>query len=332
MATETVSPVGTDACSIRGLTVVYRVDRRDYAAVKDVDLDIPGGKITAVIGESGSGKTTLAMAMLNAVQPPGHIAAGSIVYQGAGDILRLGGKRLRRLRGDSISMVFQTSQNSLNPLTRIGSQVMDLARSHGHDPRAALREARDLCAKMSLDADRALTSYQHELSGGMRQRVGIMLALVLQPEVVLLDEPTTALDVLSQSEVLQILRELQTERRFSAVLITHDMGVVAELADRVAVMYAGRIVERGSTQDVLTHPNHPYTRALIHSIPRLTGDLSAAVALPGLPPSLTTIPEKGCVFRTRCTYRMPICETVQPPLESVSPDHDSACYLDGIPQ
>jgi len=331
VATQAATRVEQNACSIRGLTVVYRVERHEYAAVQDVDLDIPSGEITAVIGESGSGKTTLAMAMLNAVQPPGRIAAGSVVYPTAGDILRLSGKRLRRLRGDSISMVFQTSQNSLNPLKRIGGQAMDLARSHGRDPRGTLREARDLCAKMSLDADRVLTSYQHELSGGMRQRVGIMLALVLQPEVVLLDEPTTALDVLSQSEVLQILRDLQRERRFSAVLITHDMGVVAELADRVAVMYAGRIVERGRTRDVLIRPDHPYTRALIRSIPRLSGDLSEAVPLPGLPPSLTTIPDHGCVFRARCAYRMPICDTVQPPLESVGPDHDSACYLEGFP-
>jgi ABC-type glutathione transport system ATPase component len=200
-------------------------------------------------------------------------------------------RRLRQVRGDQVSMVFQTAQNSLNPLKRVGSQVLDLARSHGHkDSKAVLREAAGLCARMSLNADRVLTSYQHELSGGMRQRVGIMLALVLKPAVVLLDEPTTALDVLSQSEVLQILRDLQRERRFSAVLITHDMGVVAELADRVAVMYAGRVVERGRTQQVLINPMHPYTRALIASIPRLTGDPSHARALPGLPPALTTIP------------------------------------------
>lgn len=331
MAAELSAQPATDiACSIRNLTVAYRVERRDYPAVKDVDLDIPSGEVTAVIGESGSGKTTLAMAMLNAVQPPGRIVAGSVVYATTGDVLQMSGKRLRRLRGNAVSMVFQTSQNSLNPLKRIGSQVMDLARSHGHNPRATLCEAKDLCGRMSLDADRVLTSYQHELSGGMRQRVGIMLALVLQPDVVLLDEPTTALDVLSQSEVLQILRDLQRERRFTALLITHDMGVVAELADRVAVMYAGRIVERGRTPDVLTHPQHPYTRALIQSIPRLTGDLSQAVPLPGLPPSLTTIPVKGCVFRERCAFRMPVCDTEQPPLESVGPDHDAACYLHGL--
>jgi len=318
------------SCAIRDLTVSYRVGGGEYPAVREVQLDIPAGEVTAVIGESGSGKTTLAMAMLNAVQPPGRIVSGSVTYESAGDILAMNARRLRQVRGDHVSMVFQTAQNSLNPLKRVGSQVLDLARSHGYkDTKAALREAAGLCARMSLNADRVLTSYQHELSGGMRQRVGIMLALVLQPAVVLLDEPTTALDVLSQSEVLQILRDLQRERRFSAVLITHDMGVVAELADRVAVMYAGRVVERGPTQQVLINPMHPYTRALIASIPRLTGDPSDARALPGLPPALTTIPRQGCVFRSRCPYHPPIADTEVPVLRNMDGDHWVACHLAG---
>jgi peptide/nickel transport system ATP-binding protein len=163
----------------------------------------------------------------------------------------------------------------------------------------------------------------------MRQRVGIMLALALGPKVVLLDEPTTALDVLSQSEVLEILRALQKERGFSGVLITHDMGVVAELADRVAVMYAGQVVERGSTHQVLTNPLHPYSRALIRSIPRLTGDPAGAQPLPGLPPSLTTIPPRGCVFRDRCPYHPPIADAERPILRDLGDDHWVACHLAG---
>ncbi len=298
--------------------------------MREVALDIPAGEVTAIIGESGSGKTTLAMAMLNAVQPPGRIVSGSVKYGKVGDILAMDGRQLRLVRGDHVSMMFQTAQNSLNPLKRVGSQVLDLARSHGRkDTKAVLREASDLCAQMSLNADRVLTSYQHELSGGMRQRVGIMLALVLQPAVVLLDEPTTALDVLSQSEVLQILRNLQRARRFSAVLITHDMGVVAELADRVAVMYAGQVVERGRTQQVLIDPMHPYTRALIASIPRLTGDPAEARALPGLPPALTTIPRQGCVFRARCSYHPSIADTEVPVLQDMGDGHWVACHLAG---
>lgn len=318
------------ACQLRGLTVAYRVERRELTAVRDVDLDLPAGEVTAVIGESGSGKTTLAMAMLNAVQPPGRIVGGTIDFEGLGNILATKGRRLRHIRGQAVSMVFQTSQNSLNPLKRVGSQILDLARSHGSkDARGVLREAKALAERMSLDPERVLTSYEHELSGGMRQRVGIIMALALQPRVVLLDEPTTALDVLSQSEVLQILRDLQRERRFSALLITHDMGVVAELADRVAVMYAGRIVERGPTARVLTHPQHPYTRALIRSIPRLTGDPADARPLPGLPPSLRTIPAIGCVFRHRCPYRMEICDEEMPTPMSTESDHYFACHLGG---
>lgn len=325
-----VTPATELACRIRHLTVAYRVERRELPAITDVDLDVPSGEITAVIGESGSGKTTLAMAMLNAVQPPGRIVNGSIDFDGIGDILAMHGRRLRHVRGQAVSMVFQTSQNSLNPLKRVGSQILDLARSHGSkDPRRVLREAKAVAERMSLDPERVLTAYQHELSGGMRQRVGIIIALALQPRVVLLDEPTTALDVLSQSEVLQILRDLQQERRFSALLITHDMGVVAELADRVAVMYAGRIVEQGRTPDVLTHPQHPYTRALIRAIPRLTGDLSGAQPLPGLPPSLPTIPRVGCVFRHRCAYRMDICSDAMPQPQSIEADHTFSCYLGG---
>jgi peptide/nickel transport system ATP-binding protein len=319
------------ACTIENLTVAYRLRGRDFPAVREVGLDIAAGEITAVIGESGSGKTTLAMAMLNAVQPPGRILSGSVEYEGVGNILTLSRRRLQRIRGDHVSMVFQTAQNSLNPLKRVGAQVLDLARSHGRrDVKAVLREAGALAARMSLDPDRVLTAYQHELSGGMRQRVVIMLALVLHPRVVLLDEPTTALDVRSQAEVLQILRDLQSDLGFSAVLITHDMGVVAELADRVAVMYGGRIVERGPTPDVLTDPRHPYTRGLIRSIPRLTGDVTDLHPLPGLPPSLMTIPHEGCVFRDRCPYHPAIADTIDPEMEDAGNDHWFACHLHGV--
>lgn len=319
------------ACRVRDLTVVYRVEGRDYPAIRDINLDIVGGQITAVIGESGSGKSTLAMAMMNSVSPPGRITSGAVEYRELGNVLRMDQKELRHLRGNLVSMVFQTSQNSLNPLKRIGAQILDLGRSHGiKDQRALLGEAKALARRMSLDPDRVLTAYQHELSGGMRQRVGIILALVLKPRVVLLDEPTTALDVLSQSEVLQIFRDLQQERQFTAVLITHDMGVVAELADRVAVMYAGRLAEQGQTQHVLTHSQHPYTRALIQSIPRLTGDIALARPLPGLPPALTSIPLQGCVFRDRCAYRMSICDTVEPQLQTNDGEDWFACHLGGL--
>lgn len=327
------SPVSVEmdsgfACQVRNLTVTYGIDGRDWAALRDIDLDIQEGKITAIIGESGSGKSTLALALMNAVSKPGQIQAGSVTYRGLGEVTAMGTEALRRLRGKSISMVFQASQNSMNPLTRIGAQLLDLARSHDMpNPRAVLREAGDLAERMSLDADRVLTSYQHQLSGGMRQRVGIIFGLVLKPEILLMDEPTTALDVLSQSSVLEIIRSIQQERQLTTVLITHDMGVVAELADRVVVLYAGRVVEEATTAELIRHPQHPYTQALIRAIPRLTGDPAGAVALAGQPPSLASIPEQGCVFRNRCPHRMEICETDLPQFHQVSDSgHRFACH------
>lgn len=318
------------ACQVRDLNVTYRVDGRELSALREVSLDIRQGQITAVIGESGSGKSTLALALMNAVSSPGRIASGSVTYRGLGEVTRMRGEELRRVRGKAISMVFQASQNSMNPLTRIGAQLLDLARSHDlPNPRAVLREAGDLASRMSLDADRVLTSYQHQLSGGMRQRVGIIFGLVLKPKILLMDEPTTALDVLSQSSVLEIVRSIQRERQLTTVLITHDMGVVAELADRVVVLYAGRVVEEASTAELLRHPRHPYTRALIQAIPRLTGDLGDAKALEGQPPSLASVPNQGCVFRERCPYRMDVCDTILPSFRfDGDGEHRFACHYE----
>lgn len=318
------------ACRVRDVTVTYSVDGRDLAALRDVSLDIRQRQITAIIGESGSGKSTLALALMNAVTKPGRIAAGTVTYRGHGEVTKMRAEELRKLRGKVISMVFQASQNSMNPLTRIGAQLLDLARSHDvKNPRAILREAGDLARRMSLDPDRVLSSYQHQLSGGMRQRVGIIFGLVLKPEILLMDEPTTALDVLSQSSVLEIVRSIQRERQLTTVLITHDMGVVAELADRVVVLYAGRVVEEAPTTELIRHPRHPYTRALIQAIPRLTGDPAGAQALEGAPPSLASIPDQGCVFRGRCPHRMNICESVLPDFQTdIDSDHRFACHYE----
>lgn len=319
------------ACQVRDLTVAYHVDGRDLNALRDVALDIRQGKITAIIGESGSGKSTLALALMNAVAKPGRIVHGTVAYRGMGDVTRMRPEQLRRIRGKSISMIFQASQNSMNPLSRVGKQLLDLARSHRMpNPRDVLREAAALATRMSLDADRVLTSYQHQLSGGMRQRVGIIFSLVLKPDILLMDEPTTALDVLSQSSVLEIVRSIQRERQLTTVLITHDMGVVAELADRVVVLYAGRVVEEAPTAELLRRPRHPYTRALIRAIPRLTGDPAQAKALEGQPPSLASIPADGCVFRNRCPHRMDVCETVLPQFttDADAGMHRFACHYE----
>lgn len=315
------------AIHIRDLTVSYPAGHHMMPALQSVSLEIQDHAITGFIGESGSGKTTLAMSIMNAIRSPGLIEHGSIALDGIGDVLKLRGEELRRIHGEYFGFVFQASSNSLNPLKRIGAQLMDLGRSHHHRNAAdLLREAKSLAERMGMDGDRILTSYQHELSGGMRQRVGIIFALVLKARVVILDEPTTALDMLSQQAVLEIVRQIHQERGLTTIIITHDMGVVAEMADRVVVLYGGRVMEEGATADLLQHPQHPYTQALIHAIPRITGNLADAQPLAGTPPDLSTIPTQGCVFRDRCPIRMAICDSDAPIVTVAHGDGRVACH------
>ncbi|MET8338296.1 ABC transporter ATP-binding protein [Streptosporangium canum] len=303
---------------VSGLSVVYRTTAGELPAISGIDLDLVPGTITGVVGESGSGKSTLALSLLNAVQPPGRISAGSVEIDGLGDVVKLRGEELRKARGRHIGYVFQAAQNSLNPLKTVGKQLLDLGRSHDvADLRGLVREAKDLLGRMGMDGARVLDSHQHELSGGMRQRVGIMFALVLNAHLVVLDEPTTALDMITQATILRIVREVHEERGLTTLVITHDLGVVAEVADRLAVMYGGQVVEQGPTMEVLGAPRHPYTQGLLRAIPRLVGDIDEATALPGRPPTLGTIPERGCVFRDRCVLRMDVCETEKPPVVSL---------------
>jgi len=322
----TLTHVGAPpAVQVKGLTVTYD----GLPAVADVSLDLAPGSITGLVGESGSGKSTLALALLAAVQKPGRIAAGSVEIGGVGDVLALSRKELRKVRGAKLGYVFQAAQNSLNPMRPIGKQLLDLGKAHDvKDLRGLAVEARHLLGRMGMDADRVLDSYQHELSGGMRQRVGIMFALVLNAHVVVLDEPTTALDMITQASILQIIRDVHAERGLTTLVVTHDVGVVAEVADRLAVMYGGRIVEQGITEDVLAAPRHPYTQGLITAIPRLTGDLDEARPLPGRPPTLATVPKEGCVFRERCPHRMDVCETAPPVV--VRDSRIVACHLETV--
>lgn len=319
-----------NAVRVRDLNVVYETTQGDIPAVRNVDLDVRKGQITGIIGESGSGKSTLVMAMMNAVARPGRISSGSVEVSGVGDMIKLSAEAQRKARNTELGLVFQAAQNSLNPLRRIGHQVLDLGRSHGvQDLRALIRKAKVLLERLGLEPDRVLAAYQHELSGGMRQRVGIMFALVLDAKVVILDEATTALDMLSQASVLQIVRELHQERGLTTILITHDMGVVGDLADRVVVMYGGSIVEEGITEEVLTRPQHPYTRGLIRAIPRISGDIDKAVALPGSPPDLNTYRQPGCLFASRCPIAKPECGEQRPVLQEVEFDRHVACYQVG---
>ena len=306
-------PAAPAAVRVRDLSVAFATAQGELPALSRVSLDLAPGQITGLVGESGSGKSTLALALLNAVPEPGRVTSGSVEIDGIGDVLALPPAGLRHVRGADIGYVFQAAQNSLNPLKRVGGQLLDLGRSHGEDDqRGLLRRARELIKEMGLDPVRVLSSYQHELSGGMRQRVGLVFALVLNAQVLILDEPTTALDVLSQAAVLRIIRTVHAARHLTTLVISHDLGVVGELADRTAVMYAGRIVEEGPTGPVLADPQHPYTRGLLAAVPRLSGDPELARALPGRQPDPMTVPQRGCVFRDRCPIARPGCSDKEP--------------------
>jgi ABC-type dipeptide/oligopeptide/nickel transport system ATPase component len=267
---------------VRDLIVTFGAPPDSLTAVSQVDLDLLPGQITGLVGESGSGKTTLGLALLNAVPPPGRVTSGSIQIDGIGDVVTLPPPTLRRVRGAQLGYVLQATHNSLNPLRPVGRQLLDLGRSHGeHDRRRLLRRARGLLADLDLDPDQVLAAYQHELSGGSRQRVGLVFALLLNTSVLILDEPTTALDVISQAAVLRVIRRVREERQLSILVITHDLRVVGELADRIAVMYAGRLVEEGPMETVLTDPRHPYTRGMLAAVPRLSGDPGRPRPVPG---------------------------------------------------
>lgn len=316
-----------NAICVRNLSVTYATPTGDLPAVRNVTIDFPEGGITGIIGESGSGKSTLVMAMMNAVTNPGRIDSGSVLVKNYGDMLRMSKEQLRSVRGCHIGFVFQAAQNSLNPLRKVGQQVLDMGRSHHiKDLKALVHKSKNLLVKLGLDAERVLASYQHELSGGMRQRVGIMFALLLDADIVIFDESTTALDMLSQASVMEIIRDLQNEKKLTIVFVSHDIGVVADLADRIAIVYAGEIVEQGPTLKILSEPEHPYTRGLINAIPKITGDIDAAEPLKGNSPDFETFKKSGCLFYDRCHIHFDKCLKERPALLDTKQDHKVACF------
>lgn len=317
------------AVRVEDLVVEFPTDSGPVRAVDRVNLTLERGKILGLIGESGCGKSTVAFAMLNSVAEPGRIVQGSVVYEGHGDLLKMRDEDQRLFRWKHVSVVFQASQNTLNPLRRIEDQIRELAKAHRiPNPNALVKRALDLCDRLRLESRRVLHAYPHQLSGGMRQRVGIMLALLLEPEIILFDEPTTALDSLSQESVLRIIKEIHEEEGITGIFITHDLGIVAEVADTVAVMYAGRIVEMAPSDRIFHGPRHPYSQALLNALPRLTGDPRAAKGLPGAPPKVIGEAE-GCLFRDRCPRRMDICATTAPQLLAQEDGSRVACLLYG---
>jgi len=294
-------------------------------AVDGVSFSIRTGRTLGLVGESGCGKSVTALSILRLVTAPGRIVGGSIAYQGR-ELLTLSEREMRRVRGKEIAMIFQEPMTSLNPVFTIGNQIAEAIRLHQGLGRAATRSRVIEALRLVeiADPERRVHSYPHELSGGMRQRAMIAMALACEPSILIADEPTTALDVTIQAQILDLLRSLRQRLGMSMLLITHDLGIVAEQADDVAVMYAGRIVERGSVRDVFERPCHPYTVALLDAVGRLGGPDRYLKALPGTVPSLLRLPS-GCRFRDRCPRAIDQCAAVDPPFEEKAPAHLAAC-------
>jgi oligopeptide transport system ATP-binding protein len=306
------SPASSTALEVRGLSVTFRTRAGPVPAVRDVDLDVAPGELVALLGESGSGKSVTARAVMGLHATNATVTAERIRLRDT-DLLSLPEQELRRIRGARMSLVFQDALSALNPVLSIGDQIGELFREHrGESRRAARSHAVDLLGQVGIpDPARRVRDYPHQFSGGMRQRILIAMAIALRPELVIADEPTTALDVTVQAQILELLDELRRELHMAVLLITHDLGVVSEVADRVAVMYAGRIVESGDADDVLGRPGHPYTEALLRSVPRADLRGRDLEVIPGSPPSPTRLPD-GCPFHPRCTWAVDACRTIRP--------------------
>jgi len=295
-------------------------------AVDGVSFSVEKGETLGIVGESGSGKSVTCTSLLGLIpQPPGRIASGTAMFDGV-DLLRCAPRVARSIRGRRIAMIFQDPMTSLNPYLRISDQLIEPLLIHEKTSRrAALARAVSTLDEVGIqDAARRVHFFPHEFSGGMRQRVMIAMALITRPELLIADEPTTALDVTVQAQILELIRRLQRERGMAVIFITHDLGVVAGLCDRVQVMYAGRIVESASTVDVFARPQHPYTRALQRSIPALQPKGRELFAIQGMPPDLSR-PLAGCPFAARCSEAVEACRAVAPSLTEVAPAHHSAC-------
>jgi peptide/nickel transport system ATP-binding protein len=320
---------------VSDLRTNFRSGGETARAVDGVSFAVRRGETLAIVGESGSGKSVTALSLMRLIpSPPGEIAGGSAMFRDrAGarhDLLKLSERAMRRVRGDEIAMIFQEPMSSLNPLITVGEQIGEVIRLHrGAGRAAAERQAIELLARVHVpDAARRAADYPHRLSGGMRQRVMIAMALSCNPTLLIADEPTTALDVTIQAQILDLMRELQAQSGTSILFITHNLGVVAEIADRVAVMYAGRIVEQGSVASVFAAPLHPYTRALLGSLPTMTSDgrdpSRRLVSIPGQVPSPAALPP-GCAFAPRCVLASAQCETAPERIEA-APGHDVRCW------
>ena len=317
----------TDVLKIERLHVDFPIHIGTVRAVNDVSLTIKRGKTMGLVGESGCGKSTLGFSILRLLRPPGRIASGKILFQD-NDIVSMTEAEVKSVRGNRISMIFQDPLTSLNPLFTIGEQFVETIKVH--EPQLSKKEATaragEMLSGLGISPDR-LKEYPHQMSGGMRQRIMIGIGLVLNPELLIADEPTTALDVIVEAHFLDLLKELSERLQLSIMLITHNLGVVAQMADRVTVMYGGRIMETGEAEAIFAEPKHPYTRGLLDSVPNINLTQPQLNPMEGIPPDLVN-PPAGCVFHPRCPKVMDICRQ-KVPVESFDNEHMTACWLWG---
>lgn len=312
---------------IRGLNSYFFTEKGVAPAVDGLDLDIPKGKIIGLVGESGCGKSMTAKSIMGLLKYPGRVAGGSIRFEDQ-DLTRLSDKELRKICGNDISMIFQEPMTSLNPVLKVGRQVRETLLVH--NPTMSKAEAKQRVVEMFQrvgipEAEKRYDCYPHELSGGLRQRVMIAMAMVCKPKLLIADEPTTALDVTIEAQILRLMKELRDETGMSVLIITHNMGVVAEICDYVYVMYAGKIMEQAETFELFDHTMHPYTKGLLDSIPRIGQNAERLHTIPGVLPNLLHL-SQGCPFSNRCEYATDQCRTEKAQLHPVAPDHQVRCF------
>lgn len=312
---------------VESLSVEFNINGTYHHAVRDVSFEIKPGETLGLVGESGCGKSVTSLALVRLLSKTARVQ-GNVLYQGR-PLLQLTDKEIRHVRGNEISMIFQEPMTSLNPVYKIGAQISETLRLHTDlSPREAFAQSVAMLKKVGIPRpDEIMDEYPHQLSGGMRQRVMIAIAMACNPRLLIADEPTTALDVTIQAQILELMKQISYDFGTSILLITHDLGVVAEMCDRVAVMYAGQIVEHGTVDDIFFRPQHPYTQGLLNAIPRIDADSKQRLKpIEGNVPSLTRMP-KGCRFSPRCPFVMDRCKTKSPPLLGVDDAHSSRCWL-----
>jgi len=315
--------------SVKNLHVVYSAARGTVKAVRDVSFELSKKECLAFIGESGSGKSTLGTSLISLIPGTGRVSSGHIIYRGNSkeiDIAKLKPNEVRKIRWKEIAMVFQSALNSFNPILKIWNHILETARAHKiNDKNFVMKKSLELLELVQLDPERVLRSFPHELSGGMKQRTLIAMSLLLDPKILILDEPTTALDILTQKNIIDLLKKIKHELELAMIFISHDLSIAADLADRVATMYAGKIVEIGTVNDIFYNPKHPYTRGLIKAVPKISGGFEELFSIPGEPPDLID-PPSGCSFHPRCKYADERCKKEVPPLELVEGKHYVACF------